>query len=880
LTDRRALIGPLLIGLSVWCAAGQLTVLTPDAAAVRLVVPAPWWTFFLATLAAALVPAWRRDARLALPALLATLPWWPVPVPAIALIWTGPLAWAPILVSLAAALGTAPLAAVGRLAGADDCRRAHWIAGAVTLVAGLAVVWAVAPRLPGGDEPHYLAIAQSLERHGSLRVETAYHDPDFVAAFGNLAPDFIARGRDRQIYSVHAPGVAVLVLPGFAMAGYRGAQAVVLLLGVLTSALIWRIGWRMTEDVHAAWFAWAAVVGSATFLLQTVTVFPDGPGALAVAAALLLVLKLARQPTSVGDRALVVVSALLAALPWLHTRFVILATGFGLLIVWQLLADLSRPVRSRVARVVTFLTTPAISAVGWLAFFQIIYGTLSPAAPYGGGAGTSVRFVPGGLAALLFDEQFGLLTYAPVLIVAAIGLWRLTGARTERAALAAVAVATTYLATVTTYWMWWAGRPATPARFAMAILPALAPLLAIGWTRVSARTRQALVALLGVSVALAVLVVFVDRGGLAWNDRDAEARWLVWLGPVVNLRRGWPSFFWALSTADLTSEIPFVLHAVVGLGVFVCGWAALGARSVHRSWTSAEWCVAIAAWLLVSVMAAVQAGWWMTGVGSLDPARSQLTVLTAMGHRSIVQLGSFGWRSIADPSRAVTIRTEDVGRTDGSGPLMRLSSVPAGSYELRFRTRRPRRAEALVRLGASARPLRTLDLLPLSEQSFVVSLPAGATDLTIDQDAALVAAGGRVDLVPLFVRPNGATVARAVARYGSTEVFFLDDGVFAEADGFWVRGGQTTDVVLAVGAGGGVHLVVRNGAASNTVALDAGAFHTRLALQPSEERRVEIPVGDATGVTPLRIASASGFRPSETSASRDARFLGVWLAIQ
>ena len=48
-----------------------------------------------------------RIPLLALPALLATLPWWPVPLPAIALIWTGPLAWVPIALALAAALGRA-----------------------------------------------------------------------------------------------------------------------------------------------------------------------------------------------------------------------------------------------------------------------------------------------------------------------------------------------------------------------------------------------------------------------------------------------------------------------------------------------------------------------------------------------------------------------------------------------------------------------------------------------------------------------------------------------------------------------------------------------------------------------------------------------------
>src|SRR4051794_40513351 len=91
----RHLAGPLLVGVAAWCAAGSVT-LPAQSAAERLLVPAPLWMLVVAIAAAALVPAWRRRPWLTLPALLTTVPWWPMPVPAAALIWAGPLAWAPI----------------------------------------------------------------------------------------------------------------------------------------------------------------------------------------------------------------------------------------------------------------------------------------------------------------------------------------------------------------------------------------------------------------------------------------------------------------------------------------------------------------------------------------------------------------------------------------------------------------------------------------------------------------------------------------------------------------------------------------------------------------------------------------------------------------
>ena len=91
------------------------------------------------------------------------------------------------------------------------------------------VAWSIGPRTPSGDEPHYLVIAQSLLLDGDLRIQNNHDRRDYAAYFdGTLAPDVRVRGRDGQQYSIHAPGVATLVLPLFAVFGYRGAQATLL----------------------------------------------------------------------------------------------------------------------------------------------------------------------------------------------------------------------------------------------------------------------------------------------------------------------------------------------------------------------------------------------------------------------------------------------------------------------------------------------------------------------------------------------------------------------------------------------------------------------------------------------------------------------------
>src|SRR5689334_13261605 len=187
----RSALGPILVAASVWCAGGHLTVASNDRASIRLAAPAPWWVFAIALVLAWLVPLWRRRPLLATPALLATVAWWPIPLPAIALIWTGPLAWLPILLTAGVALSfdlPAPIRVIStRLAaatGAADCARAPRLAGALTLVVALTCAWAASPRSRGGDQPHYLAITQSLLDDGDIKVENNYRSPQFLANAG------------------------------------------------------------------------------------------------------------------------------------------------------------------------------------------------------------------------------------------------------------------------------------------------------------------------------------------------------------------------------------------------------------------------------------------------------------------------------------------------------------------------------------------------------------------------------------------------------------------------------------------------------------------------------------------------------------------------
>src|SRR5262249_16889314 len=195
--------------------------------------------------------------------------------------------------------------------------------------------------------------------------------------------------------------------------GYRGAEWTIMLLAALAGAVVWRIGWLVTRDASAAWFAWAAVAGATTFVVQSITIYPDGPAMICVAGAVLLLVRRSDESSPVGDR-LVGVSWLgLAALPWLHSRFSVIAAVFDAAIIWRMLRDETRPMGARIGRLMIFCAAPLVCGLWWLGFFEAIYGTPNPAAPYGDtstAAGTHWQYIPGGVAALFFDGPYRPLT--------------------------------------------------------------------------------------------------------------------------------------------------------------------------------------------------------------------------------------------------------------------------------------------------------------------------------------------------------------------------------------------------------------------------------------------------------------------------------------
>ncbi len=881
--------------LAAWLSQGTLAVTAASGPRIALLPLSPLAiaVALVAGLAVAVL-AWRAGTTApALLLALVALPWLPFPVPAAFLIWTAPLAavvWIAVFAVLMVS-ARVPASAVARRAAARPALAAGVIACAVYSLAA----WRVAPALPGGDEPHYLVITQSLLYDHDLKIENNHRRGDYRAYFaGELRPDFLRRGRNGEIYSIHAPGVSALVLPAFAVAGYRGVVVFLVLLSSLAAALAWWLAWRVTGRSDAAWFGWAAAALAPTTVLNAFTVYPDGPGALAVLTGAWALVR-ARDERGSGAESVrpwLLHGAALAVLPWLHTRFALLAGGLGAVVLLQLART-----RNPVAKASAFLAVPAASALAWIAFFGVIYGAPDPAMPYRGSDLGSPSYIASGLAGLLFDQQYGLLVYAPALAAALAGLIALARQRGVYRWLSAelVFVAAPYLLTVTHFAMWWGGLSA-PARFFLPLIPLLAISAAAAWAAATERgTRAVMMAALFATGFVSGILVLVDHGRLAYHARELYAGWLPWLSRTVDLQRALPSFFArqrVLGRAR-TMETAFYVEIAVWVAVLAAAWLVLrwvGARRATARRTALA--TAAAAVLAAAVMLACAIVWRIEGVGGLTPAAAQLALLRDAGASSrIIALDVSRARRLPAGGlpQQLSIRTEAASSAPaGPGadrPIFALPAIPAGAYRLTVRQANASGGWLMAGIGRDQFSIVTR---PASDfaSDIPIRFPVDVRAIVVRGDEEARRAGGVLELRPVSIlaRSEKAWTGRALhaVRYGDATIYFMDDLSFPEPDAFWLHGACDTTVVLQPDTPRpAAALLVRNAPVANEVEIQAGAWTAPLSLNPGDERRIEVPLDTRRGATAITFRVKSGFRPSEASPqSRDERFLGVWVKLE
>jgi hypothetical protein len=727
----------------------------------------------------------------------------------------------------------------------------------------------------GGDEPHYLVITHSLLVDHDLQIENNHARGDYRSFYGGaLRPDFLRRGQNGAIYSIHAPGLPALLLPAYALAGAPGAVALMCVIAALAALAIFDLAEALAGR-GAAVLTWAAVCLTVPFIPHAWLIYPEMPAALITAWAALWLAK------PLPDRVSTWIwrGGACAALPWLHTKYVVLLA--------ILAAFLALRLATRPRQAAAFLAPIAVSVGLWLYSFYAIYGTWDPQVPYGAASQRQqlVENIPHGVIGLLFDQKFGLLFHAPVYALAAAGCWlMLVRADLRRVGVAVTLTTVAFVASSTRYYMWWGGASA-PARFLVPILPLLAAMLAVAVSQLRGMVWRAAVG------------VFLFTGlGIAFLGAVAPGRLYFFSPPhgtsqLLEAFQGSAPLSLALPTFTEEDWQTPALRLVPWVGASVAGLLAALVVAQRKRLQAAPFWTAVSGTVAFGFVGAL--------AGSSLPAAARATAANRgqaglMAAYDAERLRGFDYRRLTTIDDAAILRASTLVVRRGPGAWGETPERVVGPF-----TMPPGRYEAHVWFDAGP---ADRDVLVSSERTVIArssgalanpavvafELPVTVNGLSIGVSSPSIArAVQRVDIEPQSLVPRStrakvnARVLESIPGHPGAYIIYTDDMTYPEGGVYWTRAKGRSEVIVALASARRLVLTLHVGAAGGPVRVEVAGEDRSVTLGPEETRVLEVPVREGTTLVPVAVQASQAFRPVDVDrTSADTRWLGCQVRIE
>jgi hypothetical protein len=498
--------------------------------------------------------------------------------------------------------------------------------------------------------------------------------------------------------------------------------------------------------------------------------------------------------------------------------------------------------------------------------------------------------VQAGSIGAFFDQEFGIFAYAPVLLLAFIGLAGMAGDPARRRLAIPLALAILLLILIPgTSDPWWK-KSALFGR-ELLLLPLLVPPLAWLYARLpdNSLLRAGARLLLLVSLAVTAVMVLLGDRVPARQEADGASTLLYWLSPTWQLWSEAPTYV----TSDAGSG---TLRVLVWLAVFgIVVWA-FSRWKVSTAGSAALVTTTAAPLVFVAVVSA-------TSIVVSDPSQRfdverrvmfpMLETFDPIARPIAVRYSPLSMVSPDDLPPMFTLSAVPGERTDPQPIRIVMNArfrLPAGDYVLDLTGSESAgtvpNASIALQIGREGRPLVgwPLTLRPGEHAQQRFQLPVDTEFVGFRAGRPVEPAIAELRVTPLRVvdvrrRFRTARVLSA-ASFRPATIFFHDSNAYAERDGFWVKGRATASFTVKKtnDTEPGVPLGIHSGPRPNVVTVSTPTWSQKLELVPGVTQRVVVPTADRVVFVPVTISAAEGFVPAEVEGSTDERLLGAWVA--
>jgi hypothetical protein len=386
--------------------------------------------------------------------------------------------------------------------------------------------------LPSGDEPHYLIISQAILEHHDLDVQRVYDSAGYVAFHPVPIEPHTSPGPSGRPLPLHGIGGPVLWLVPFAVAGRAGVMAFMIAVSLATVANVFGLARALGVGLGTSFGVGLAFAVGTPILTYSSLSFVEPIGALVCVWALRLL-----HQEGLRRRDLLLVSAGLGVLPWVHGRFLLYLPLFLMFLLLRLRRD-GAPRGQFVAAV----APAALLVLALEAYVLAVWHTAAPAPNQLNAGAMPFQHDPfPALAGVTLDQQAGFLPQFPIFLLVLPGIL-LTARRRWRRLHVHVAAAVLPYTLIVCSFLAWDGAWSPPARFLAVVLPLLSGYVALAVQRAPhLLVRPALAAAAGYAGVRTVLAVFgPDHGftaGAAERAADLPA-YLAWAAVAVAVAVG------------------------------------------------------------------------------------------------------------------------------------------------------------------------------------------------------------------------------------------------------------------------------------------------------------------------------------------------------